>query len=235
MITLFGAGPQFGLPDPSPFVTKVEVLLKMADLAYRNDPSGFGKAPKKKIPFIDDDGVIVPDSTFIRLYLEKKYGIDFDAGLSPADRAIAWAFEKLCEDHLYWAMVYERWTDDTNFNKGPRLFFARVPAPLRGLVVAMVRRKVRNALYASGMGRHTPSEVETLAFRDLDAIAAFLGDKPWLMGEAPCGADATLFAFLAGVLCPWFETAVRRAGESHANLVRYRDRGMKRWFPELAA
>ena len=119
MITLFGAGPQFGLPDPSPFVSKVEVLLKMAELAYRNDPSGFGKAPKKKIPFIDDDGVIVPDSTFIRLYLEKKYGIDFDAGLSPAERAAAWAFEKMCEDHLYWAMVYERWTDDTNSTRAP--------------------------------------------------------------------------------------------------------------------
>lgn len=60
MITLFGAGPHFGLPDPSPFVTKAEVLLKMAELPYRHDPNGFGKEPKKKIPFIDDDGVIVP-------------------------------------------------------------------------------------------------------------------------------------------------------------------------------
>jgi hypothetical protein len=30
MITLYGFGPAFGLPDPSPFVTKVEVLLNFA-------------------------------------------------------------------------------------------------------------------------------------------------------------------------------------------------------------
>ena len=29
MITLYAFGPQFGLPDPSPFVTKADVLLKM--------------------------------------------------------------------------------------------------------------------------------------------------------------------------------------------------------------
>jgi len=37
MITLYSFGPGFGLPDPSPFVTKAEVLLKMAELPYRTD------------------------------------------------------------------------------------------------------------------------------------------------------------------------------------------------------
>src|SRR5436190_8140000 len=40
MITLYTFGPAFGLPDPSPFVTKVEVLLKMAGLAYGTDTTG---------------------------------------------------------------------------------------------------------------------------------------------------------------------------------------------------
>ena len=59
MITLYTFGPMFGLPDPSPFVTKAEVLLKMAKLAYRTDSGGFAKAPKGKLPYIDDDGPIV--------------------------------------------------------------------------------------------------------------------------------------------------------------------------------
>ena len=46
MITLYTFGPAFGLPDPSPFVMKAEVLLKMADLPYRVDTTGFRKAPK---------------------------------------------------------------------------------------------------------------------------------------------------------------------------------------------
>jgi len=72
MITLYNFGPAFGLPDPSPFVMKTETLLKMAKLPYRTDSTGFAKAPKGKIPYIDDDGVVVPDSTFIRWHIEKK-------------------------------------------------------------------------------------------------------------------------------------------------------------------
>src|SRR5205809_2440263 len=36
VITLYSFGPGFGLPDPSPFVMKVEILLKMAKLPYRS-------------------------------------------------------------------------------------------------------------------------------------------------------------------------------------------------------
>src|SRR6266702_1380609 len=34
MITLFGSGPNFGLPDASPFVTKAETLLRMSKLPF---------------------------------------------------------------------------------------------------------------------------------------------------------------------------------------------------------
>ncbi len=75
MITLYSFGPGFGLPDPSPFVTKAEVLLKMAGLPYRVDTGGFNKAPKGKLPYIEDNGEMIADSTFIRWHLEKKYNI----------------------------------------------------------------------------------------------------------------------------------------------------------------
>jgi hypothetical protein len=80
MITLFNFGPAFRLTDPSPFVMKTEILLKMANLPYRTDNSRFPRAPKGKLPYIDDGGEIVADSTFIGWHLEKKYGIDFDVG-----------------------------------------------------------------------------------------------------------------------------------------------------------
>ena len=89
MITLYTFGPAFGLPDPSPFVTKAEVLIKMSGLPYRTDTKGFPTAPKGKLPYIDDDGTIIADSTFIRMHLERKYRIDFDQGLSPAERGVA--------------------------------------------------------------------------------------------------------------------------------------------------
>jgi hypothetical protein len=41
MIILYTFGPYFGLPDPSPFVMKAEVLFKMANLPFETDTGGF--------------------------------------------------------------------------------------------------------------------------------------------------------------------------------------------------
>jgi len=233
MITLYTFGPAMGLPDPSPFVTKAEVLLKLSGLPYKTDSTGFKKAPKGKLPYIVDDGTVVADSSFIRRHLEKKHGIDFDKGLSAAERGTAWAFEKLCEEHLYWGIVQARWMDDANFDAGPRAFFDRAPAPLRPLVIRMVRRQVGKSLHAQGFGRHTDAEIAELCARDLIAISDFLGSKPYLMGANPCGADATLFSFLAGALCDRFKTPIRDAAAGKANLVAYCQRGFQQWFPEF--
>jgi glutathione S-transferase len=234
MITLYSFGPAFGLPDPSPFVMKADLLLKMANLPYRaeraSDPR---KAPKGKIPYIDDDGEVIADSTFIRWHLEKKYKIDFDRGLTPEQRATAWAFEKMAEDHLYWALLDARWMNDANFLKGPSLFFRGVPAPMRPFIVAMVRRKVRHALHAHGMGRHSEAEIAALAIRSIDAIADFLASKPFFMGSEPTGIDATVFGFVAGTLCPLFETPTRTAAERHDNLRRYVSHMTARFYPGL--
>ena len=104
MITLFGFGPAFGLPDPSPFVMKTEVQLKMAGLAYKWERGGPQASPKGKIPFIDDDGLVIADSTFIRAHIEKCF--DFDSGLCTVERSLAWAMERMLEDHLYFASDY---------------------------------------------------------------------------------------------------------------------------------
>jgi glutathione S-transferase len=230
MITLYTFGPAFGLPDPSPFVMKAEVLLKMAGVPYRTDTGGFRRAPKGKLPYIEDDGERVADSTFIRWHIEKKYGIDLDRDLKREERAIAWAFEKLAEDHLYWAIVEARWCNDDNFAKGPQIFFSKVPALLRPVIIAMVRRSLRKALHGHGMGRHSQAEIGALAARSIDAFADFLGAKPFFFGREPTGLDATAFAFIAGALCPTFNASVRTAAERHDNLRAYVGRMTARYY-----
>ena len=56
MITLYGFGEGFGLPEISPFVTKTEVQLKMAGLAYRKERTKPPASPKGQLPYIDDGG-----------------------------------------------------------------------------------------------------------------------------------------------------------------------------------
>jgi len=231
MITLQTFGPMFGLPDPSPFVTKADMLFKMSGLPYQTAIGNLGQAPKGKMPFILDKGVKIGDSTLIRLHLEQNYGVDFDKHLSAAEKGIAWSIEKMLEDNLYWALINARWMNDDNFKKGPANFFKGIPAPLRPIIVSMIRRSVRRNLHGHGLGRHTDSEIVALANRDIDALAAVLGDRPYLMGANKCGADATAFAFAVGVLCPLFNTPIRAHAEKHGNLVAYCERMRKEFYP----
>ncbi len=235
MITLFIFGPAFGLPDPSPFVTKAEVLLKMSGIPYQTKRADVRKAPKGKLPFIkDESGAVIADSTLIRFYLEHNRNIDFDKGLSPAERGSAWMVEKFCEDHLYWIVMRERWQIRENFEKGPKHFFDPLPALLRPLVISMVNREFRRNLWGQGLGRHSPTELDEIAARGINSLAHFLGDKDFLMGATPCGADAAVWSAVLGILCPHFESATRAVTEQHPNLVAYAERGRALWFPQIA-
>jgi glutathione S-transferase len=231
MITFYTFGPAWGLPDPSPFVTKAAVLLRIAGLPYQTDTTGFLKAPRGKLPYIRDGETVISDSTMIRRHIEQRYNIDFDRDLTPQDRAVAWAVEKLCEDHLYWLMVYARWIEGGNFERGPARFFRGVPAPVRPVVKFMVRRKLRSQVYGQGAGRYTDAERTYLADQAFASISAILGDRRYLMGEKPCGADATVFAFVSGSLCPIFETPLCEKAGAYANLASYSERLAQDYFP----
>ena len=54
------------------------------------------------------------------------------------------------------------------------------------------------------------------------------------MGDNPCGADATAFGALAGVLTPFFVSQLRDRAEQFANLTAYVDRMMLQYYPDFA-
>ncbi|HSM95055.1 MAG TPA: glutathione S-transferase family protein [Rhizomicrobium sp.] len=230
MITLHGFGPAFGLPDPSPFVMKTEIQLKMAGIPYRFERAAPPQAPKGKIPFIQVGAHRVGDSTFIRAHIEKHHHFDFDAGLCTAERAQAWAIERMLEDHLYFALLQHRWMDDENWYKGPSHFFDGAPEG----VARDARERTRAKLDGHGLGRHGHDEIAELADRSLASLSIILGDKPYVMGEKPTGVDATAAAMTASVLTPFFTGEIRKRAERHANLVAYRDRMLAQYYPDFA-
>lgn len=233
MIILFGSGRHFGLPDGSPFVTKAEMLLRLSGLAYAFREASFRKAPKGKIPYITDDGQAIGDSTLIRDHLERRHGIDFSGGYGPRELALGWTLERMLEEHLYFLAAHDRWMDDANFSKGPAQYFKAAPAPIRPLVAAMIRRQVRKTFRIQGLGRHSADERFDLGRRDLDAVAELLGANRYLLGDRVCGADATAFGFLIGLLCPLFESRLRRHAESLPGLVDYVGRMKREFFADL--
>jgi glutathione S-transferase len=225
-IVLYGFGPGFGLPEVSPFVTKTEVQLKMAGLAYTKQQAMPDASPKGQLPFISDNGVLVADSTFIRAHIEKTHAFDFDAGLDRRQRAEAWALERMIENQLNTAMVYARWLLPENFAKGPGRMF--IPPEMHDAVLG----KVTENMKAQGIARHTPSETAELGDRSLGALSIMLGDRPFLTGGSPTGVDATAFAELAAILTPFFESPLRQRAEGYPNLTAYTARLMARYYPD---
>ncbi len=73
-----------------------------------------------------------------------------------------------------------------------------------------------------------------MADRGIEALAQILGDNRYFLGATPTGADATVFAFVAGALTPHFDSPVRNKMQSMENLVAYRDRMMREYFPQFA-
>jgi len=231
-ITLYTFGRYWGLPDPSPFVMKADLLLKLSRLPYETARGDMRKAPKGKLPFLRDGETVVADSTLIRLHLEQKHGIDFDRGLSIRDRGVAWSVEKMLEDHMYWALIYWRWMDADNFAKGPKAFFKRAPALLRPMIERAVLKRIRRNLHGQGFGRHSDAEKAAMAGRCIEALAQVLGDNRYFMGAQPCGADSTVFAFIAAGLTPYFQSPVQQKLAATPNLVAYHERMMAEFYPD---
>jgi glutathione S-transferase len=231
MLQLHQFAPAFGAPNPSPFCMKLECFLRMTGIPYETvlleDPR---KTPKGKGPFVVDDGQRIGDSALIIEHLKRTRGVDPDAHLSQEERAVGRAIGLMLEEHLYFAVVYSRWADDANWPLIRGAFFGSIPALLRPVVAGMIRRKVRGMLVQQGIGRHSPAEIDALGIADIDALAAYLGDKPHVMGEQPSLVDCIAHALVCILVRGPFTGALVERARSHANLVAYDQRMMTRFF-----
>ena len=231
MIKLYQFNPAWGLPNPSPFCMKVETYLRMAGLPYEaiNNAVPF-KAPKKKLPYIEDGTRVVADSGFIVKYLKLTYGDTLDENLSDHDKARAHALSRLFEENLYWVVLYCRWIEESIYADTRKVFFGVVPPIMRGLAARSVRNGIRKALVAQGMGRHSRDEIYEIGKADLTAVSMWLGDKPFFMGATATSVDASAYSFLANILVPQLRSPLQDHGMSLPNLRAYCERMKTKYY-----
>jgi glutathione S-transferase len=206
----------------SPFALKLETWLRLAGIPFTIEESTRpDRMPKGKLPCIRDDGVLIADTSLVIAHLKATRGIDPDAGLSERQRAEAIALQRLIEDHLYFVMVWARWFDPEGWPRVADGFFSAFPAPLRPIGRLVLRRRFRRMLELQGLGRHRPEEILEMAREDLAALAGFLADKPFFMGDQLTTIDAVAFGFLANILLVPIEGRLKRAAASLPNLVAF--------------
>lgn len=222
----------WGLNSVSPFCLKVDAFLRMTDIPHTSVTAStpFG-GPKRKAPWIEHDGRTLGDSTFIIAYLMDRFGVDPDVGLSADQRGRAVAIQRLVEENLYWVMVFDRWVRDENWPVLKQSVLGQIPSVVRTVIAPIARRGVKRQLQGHGMGLHSPEEIETIARRDLEALAGMLGDRDWFLSDSPTLVDATVFSLLANIRYVAFASPMKAMIDSHPNLAAHVDRFRARFYP----
>lgn len=221
-----------GLPNASPFCMKLETYLRMTGLPFEVRPvTDPRRAPKGKLPYIDDGGTVLADSNLILDYLKGRYGDPLDDWLDAEQRAIALAVQRLIEEDLYWALLYWRWFDPEGWKMTREAFFGTLPGPLKAIVPNLARRGIGKELWGHGMGRHRPEEIFAIGMKDLTAVADFLGRKPFMMGERPSTLDAVAYATLANTIAVPGDGPLKRHALQYPRLADYCGRMRQRYYP----
>lgn len=235
MIKLYQFARTWGIPNLSHFCAKTETYLRLAKLEYEAVPTLPLFAPRGKLPYIEDQGRKIADSRHIVRYLQSNYGDNLDVHLSAYDKSLARAFQRLLEEHLFWATMYTRWTafSPTNWQTNKGAIFNVLPPVARDLAASLYRLRINGQMQGHGIRRSTAEEVFNLGREDLDALSDFLGSKPYFMGDRPTSLDASAFGILVNTLgCP-IESPIKDHALSKSNLGNYCARMQQEYYPEL--
>lgn len=221
----------WGLPSVSPFCLKLDAWLRMTGIEHESLTVATPFAgPKGKAPWIEIDGNQMGNSTFIIAYLTQRYGADPDQELTTEQRGVAVAIQRLIDENLYWTMVHDRWVNEANWRTFRDIVLGGLAVPMRRILGPIARRGVKKQLAGHGMGMHSAEEVAMIGQRDVAALAAILGPKPWFFGGEPTSTDAVVYAQLINIWQPPLESEVKRAIGEQPNLVAFLDRFKDRFY-----
>ncbi len=232
MIKLFGFGSIFGIADPSPFVLKIDAYMRMAGIEFESfsDFSNLNKAPKGKLPYIDDSGLIVADSFFILAHLHKKYGAVLDESLSDEQKATSSLIIKSLDENFYWCIVYSRWLRDDTWPVVKEAFFSTMPFLIKQIVPLIARKGVKSAFVKHGMGKHNDEEIMQIAASTLENLSTLLANKTYFFGESASTLDAAAYAFLSQVTISTIDNPLGRLARKYGNLVAYCERIKQKYY-----
>jgi glutathione S-transferase len=232
-IKLFQFPRLLSVPNLSPFCCKLETWLRITGIPYEVvDMPMPRKAPKGKVPFIEDARQRIGDSSLIIDHLKKTRRIDPDAHLDSAQRATAVLVQRTLEEHYAFVVLYTHFVREAGWWH-TRVTFDKVPAPIRSLIARMVRGRMRKILWVQGVSRHSDADIIEAGIDDWRAVVAVMSSGPFFFGEEPTSIDATVFGALATTIFTPIESPIRDFLRSQPACLAYAERMRMRFFPEF--
>ena len=127
-------------------------------------------------------------------------------------------------------MVNDRWNTPENWPILKSTVLGGIPAPVRAVMAPIARRGVLKQLKGHGMGCHSAEEIAAIGKRDIDALAALLGDQDWFFGDRSTETDAVVYGQLANIYWVGFNSPMKAVIGGNANLVAFLERFQQRFY-----
>jgi glutathione S-transferase len=152
--------------------------------------------------------------------------------LTKEQHALGHTIRRTAEESLYWTSVVARWKDKASFAVMKQVFAKKLPPLIGGWIMSSIRKSSLANAWGHGIGRHRLENIYAMGVADLDAIAVFLGDKPFLFGDSPTSYDAAVYGQVANALAFPVENPVLLHARSKTTLVDYCERISKTYFTD---
>jgi len=211
-ITLYRGWKESSVYVWSPFVTKLELHLRLAGLKYKTLAGDPRNAPTGKIPYItitsSSSTLQLGDSSLIAQHLiSNGHMQDLNAHLDAKDKAMDLAMQALFEDRLYFFNMRERWID--NFYVQREQVLEGKPWLVRWLVGGIIYRGHVKTLHGQGTGRFSKEDARGFREEIWERLEGLLGESRrrkgkgcfWCLGgEEPTECDVSVFGFVCSAL-----------------------------------
>ena len=211
------------IPSYSAFCLKLECYFRLNHIPYQSR-HGFDlkKAPKGRLPYIEWEQKKIGDSSLIiDLLASQKPQWNMDADLTPEERALSCATQRMLEDHLVRITVHFRWADKDGWQDFSRIVFAGTPAVVRYVVGGNLQRRAATLSWNEGWARHTKEELLAMARNDIQAFAQLLGGRPFFLGNKPHSIDCVAYGVLAQFVLSDQPKVLRDIATQYPTIVTY--------------
>jgi glutathione S-transferase len=220
MITLY----QFAT---SPFCDKIRRVLRYKQLPFTiyewpiaEVPAIREKNPTGKLPVLEIDATLIPDSTAIALELERRHPRPPLIPADPAQRAQVLVLEDWADESLYFYEMSTRFGEEDFATNLPKLL-PGIPPEMHGSIAPMLREAISSTTTAQGIGRKTAAQIADDVDRLLGAVEDLQRATGFVVGSTLTLAD---IAIAAQAECIGDSTVGKRLLQQRPALVAYFER-----------
>jgi glutathione S-transferase len=221
----------WGLPTTGPFALKLLSWLSLAGLPYeqvfQDNPA---KGPAGKNPWMELDGEPIADSQRIIDRLTRITGFDIEEGLDVDQRAEARQWMRAFEEGFHQVLEWELFVHPQGAAYIDEAIRSATPPLVGRLIAWKMKDHFARQLHARGIGRFSAEEIEAIGRKDIDALAARLSQRPFLITDRPTLADIAVFGQVAPMVCWPMKTPVAEHAKSLQPVVDFVEHLRERCF-----